>query len=280
MSIDRSFSLEFSPPIKKRGETLEDLSRVASELAIYNPSFMTVTYGAGGGQKGGTYETLEAFQRVTPHALGCHLTHISDTKGELYEHLDRLAEMGISRIVALRGDLSKDGSWSRKPKGDYFTYTNQFVDAIVRYPYPFKISVGAYPEKHPNSATLEEDIKTLKMKCDAGATDALTQFFFDNQDFLHFREETEKAGITTPIVPGLMRIADFEGVKRFALKIDARIPEFLHKAFAHSADPRQTSEEILYRQMEDLKRNGVDRFHLYTMNHAWGLERSLRLAAS
>ena len=272
MSI-RPFSFEFSPPRSQREK--DSLPEAIQAISAHGPQFITVTYGAGGSKKDGTLETLELFKDFTDCALGSHLTHISSTKQELDAYADMLWERGIHHLVALRGDMPQDSTWVRDPDGDYYNYTNEFVAAMAKR-HPFDISVGAYPEKHPDAATLSDDIVNLKKKCDAGATRALTQFFFDNDRFYRFRDATTKAGIDVPIVPGLMRVVSFSGIQNFAAKVETSIPQSLKETFAQAADIAATAEDVLQQQVDDLTRNGVDHIHFYTMNKGHGFNRPLQ----
>ena len=267
-----SFSFEFSPP--RNDKEKEALPDVIKALSATNPRLMTVTYGAGGSKQAGTVETLRLFQKFTDCALASHLTHIASTKEQLNEYLDWMWDNNIRHIVALRGDMPQDAR-PRDPNGEYYAHTNDFVAAVAKR-HPFHISVGAYPEKHPEAPCLHADVANLKKKCDAGATDALTQFFFNNEHFYRFRDIANLMGVTTPLIPGLMRIANFEGVQRFAAKIGTSVPDSLKTAFTQASDPTAYAEEFLFKQVEDLKRNGVEDFHFYTMNKAQGFDRSIQ----
>ncbi|PZQ46469.1 MAG: methylenetetrahydrofolate reductase [NAD(P)H] [Micavibrio aeruginosavorus] len=258
-----SISFEFFPP--KSEKSAQDLVATVKELACYNPKFMTVTFGTGGGSRDGTLQTLKNLQRAAPDvAFGSHLTYISHTKDELDHYTDMLWNQGIRHLVALRGDMPQNLVWPLDPDAGYYQFTSDFVEALMKR-HPFDISVGAYPEKHPDAPSLDADLIALKKKCDAGATRAITQLFFDNDVFYRFVDCTQKAGITTPIVPGLLPIRDFQKVCEFAAKCQASVPQFLHDKFANAVSDTM-AEDLLSAQVEDLIRNGVDHIHFYTLN--------------
>ncbi len=269
MSTDRSFSFEFSPP--RNGASIETFLTEVQTLNDFQPEFMTVTYGAGGSKKDGTLQTLQSMKPIVTCAIGSHLTHRTHTKSELDDHLDVLWDQGITHLVALRGDIPQDYPWTPDPYGSYYNHTNEFVAAAKRR-HNFNISVAAYPEKHPEAPSLEQDILNLKKKCDAGADRAITQFFFDNDLFYKFRDAATKAGITTPIVPGLIRILNFKKMEDFAANCQASVPASLKETFARAADPATTAADTLKKQVDDLlTRGGVDHIHFYTMNQSKGL---------
>lgn len=257
-----SISFEFFPP--KTEKSALDLLATAKDLSAYDPKFMTVTFGAGGGNQRGTLETLKHLQKAAPGTeFGSHLTYISLTKRELDHVTDLLWDQGIRHLVALRGDMPTDLVWPLDPDAEYYQYTSDFVEALMKR-HPFDISVGAYPEKHPDALSLDADLEALKKKCDAGSARAITQFFFDNEVYYRFIEAAQKAGITTPIVPGLLPIHDFTKVCSFAERCAASVPAHLHDKFK-DASPN-FAEDLLCAQVEDLTKNGVSHIHFYTLN--------------
>ncbi len=264
-----TFSFEFFPPKTEKGS--ENLLKIVAELIELDPKFMTVTYGAGGTTKDGTIDTIMKKMEITDIPIGSHLTFINTPKSELFKYVDGLWERGIKHIVALRGDMPDDLQWPLDDDADYFQYTSDFVEGLLER-HPFEISVGAYPEKHPDSKTLKADIYALGMKCEAGATRALTQFFFDNKVYYDFVEKCEKAGITTQIAPGLLPIHDFKSMCGFAKKCGANVPAWLYDKFEKledkPEDARKLAIELLVAQSEDLAKNGVKHIHYYTLNKA------------
>ena len=259
-------SFEFFPP--KTDKAAAALWPAAAALAALGPQYMTVTYGAGGGTQGGTAETL---RRMLAYdiPLAAHLTCINARKAALHAYSGRLWEMGVRHIVALRGDLPADAGGAPQSGAEYFRYTSDFVAGLQSW-HDFEISVGCYPEKHPDAPSLEADIAALKLKCEAGAARAITQFFFDNAVFYDFVERCRAAGITTPIVPGVLPVHDFANMLRFARTCQAGVPGWLHEKFAglaeKPAEAAQVAEELLAAQVADLAANGVEHIHFYTLN--------------
>lgn len=270
-----AISFEFFPPKTPQGE--ESLMEAVKALATLKPSFMTVTFGAGGSTRDGTLKTLEAMRRVTDIPLACHLTFISITKTELKAYLDTLWDMGVRHIVALRGDMPADLQWPLDPDLDYYQYTSDFIEGIKAHK-PFEISVGAYPDKHPDAPDLAADIIALKKKCEAGADRAITQFFFDHDRYSHFLTEVEDQGIKTPIVPGILPIGNYESMLKFADRCGAYIPHAIRTRFegADAADHPEIAADILRWQIEDLARRGAQHLHFYTLNKADMLIPALR----
>lgn len=265
MSLPFTISFEFFPPKNDAGR--ESLLSAAKELAAFDPAFVTVTFGAGGSTKSGTFETAKLLQAETGLKVGAHLSYFGIPKPELFAYADTLWENNIRHLVALRGDIPEGKSPADFREPDYFEYTSEFVEALLAR-HPFDISVGAYPEKHPDAPSLAADLVALKKKCDAGAARAITQFFFETQVFAHFMDEVRATGISTPIVPGLLPIADFSKVCSFAEKCQARIPESLKEIFTGGGDPVGAGTQFLIRQIRELHAAGVSHFHFYTLNKA------------
>lgn len=262
-----TFSFEFFPP--KTDKAADALWSCFPELVDLCPEFMTVTYGAGGSTKDGTIETIKKKMNRCDIPIGSHLTFLNTTKAELNEYVDMLWEKGVKRIVALRGDMPDDLAWPLDTDENYYQYTSDFVEGLLAR-HPFDISVGAYPEKHPDSVDLEADIYALKKKDDAGAHRAFTQFFFDNAVFYDFVERCQKEGIKIPICPGLLPIHDFKSMCNFAKRCEANVPDWLCEKYSgledKPEDARKVSIELLVSQTEDLVKNGVDHIHYYTLN--------------
>ena len=263
-----TFSFEFFPPKNAQGE--ESLLSAMSDLAKLKPQYMTVTYGAGGSTKDGTHAALMRAKALGV-PLASHLTYINATKKDIYATADRLWNDGVKHIVALRGDMPKDLSWPLDPDALYFQLTSEFV-AALHARHDFEISVAAYPEKHPDAPDLSADIDALKKKCDAGATRAITQFFFDNDVYFKFLDECAAAGIKTPIYPGLLPIHDYKGMLRFAERCKARTPDWVCAKFEglenKPEEARKVAEELLTKQAMDLAARGVKHIHFYTLNKA------------
>ena len=260
-------SFEFFPPKSEAAE--KQLWDALPRLAELEPKYMTVTYGAGGSTRDGTVTTLRRMMKEYNIPVASHLTFINMPKHKLYELTDNLWAEGVKHIVALRGDMPPDLSWPLDPDALYFQHTSEFV-AALHARHGFEISVAAYPEKHPDAKTLDEDIIALKQKCDAGATRAITQFFFENDKFYSFVEKCQKAGIKTPICPGILPIHDFKSMLRFAGRCQATVPDWMHKKFEGFEDKpeeaRKIARDLLTEQVQDLAKNGVAHVHFYTLN--------------
>ena len=263
-----SVSFEFFPP--KSDKAAETLWLAAAELAALGPKYMTCTYGAGGSTRDGTVDTLK---KMMEHEipLAAHLTFINSRKEELKAYTDGLWEMGVRHIVALRGDMPDDAdvNWPLDSDENYFQYTSDFVEGLKSW-HDFEISVGCYPEKHPDAPSLDADIQALKLKCDAGADRAITQFFFDNEEYYRFVEQVRSKGIETPICPGLLPIHDFKSMCGFAKRCQANVPDWICEKFAGLEDSPEDAQKIatdlLILQVEDLAKNGVEHIHFYTLN--------------
>lgn len=270
-----TISFEFFPPKTPQGE--ESLLETVRTLATLNPSFMTVTFGAGGSTREGTLETLKAIRGVTDIPLACHLTFISITRAEIKAYLDRLWAMGVRHIVALRGDIPSDLQWPLDPDLDYYQYTSDFVESIKAHK-PFEISIGAYPDKHPDAPDPAADILALKKKCAAGADRAITQFFFDHDRYAAFLKDVENAGIRTPVVPGMFPIGNYQNMLKFAQRCGAHVPAPIRQKFEGAPEDRHSAiaEELLQWQIDDLTARGAGHFHFYTLNKADMLQRILK----
>ncbi len=260
-------SLEVFPARTEKGR--EGLCRLVQRLEAFGPEFVSVTYGAGGSSRDATLETIEALIGASGIPVAGHLTCAGASREDTLAVAQRYVEMGVRRIVALRGD-PQEGEEVFHPHPDGFANAAELTAALRdRWP-EIAISVAAYPEKHPESPDREADIANLKAKFDAGADDALTQFFFDNDDFLRFVEDVRTAGVSGPVIPGIMLTPNFYRVKNFAVKCQASIPEWLETRFA-GEEPEDDVHALLagayaIEQVLDLAARGVRRFHLFTMN--------------
>tara|TARA_Y100000031_G_scaffold140110_1_gene167516 strand:+ start:1375 stop:2232 length:858 start_codon:yes stop_codon:yes gene_type:complete len=262
-----TISFEYFPPKnEKLAQTLWDS---VPKLAAFDPSFMTVTYGAGGSTRDNTIDVATQMHEKTGIPIATHLTYINTPRKELYALADHLWEKGIKHIIALRGDMPKDLNWPLDPDADYFQYTSHFV-AALKARQDFEISVGCYPEKHPDAPSLDKDIEALMKKIDAGADRAITQFFFDNNLYYDFLEACAKMDIKAPICPGLLPIHDFSSMLRFASTCQTTVPDWLVEKFDavkdNEQDAKKLATELLIRQSEDLIKNGVNHLHFYTLN--------------
>lgn len=278
-------SFEFFPP--KSLQASFRLWDCVNTLAPLDPTFVSVTYGAGGTTRKLTHEAVEAIHTNTGLNVAAHLTCVDATKAETLEIADAYAKAGVKEIVALRGDAPKGASnFTAHPEG--FANSIELVEALADTG-KFNIRVGAYPEKHPEALDQAADIAFLKRKIDAGATAAITQFFFEADTFFRFRDACVKAGIDAPIIPGILPIESWSGVQRFAKQCGTHIPQVIHDAFGHAERTGTTellSTAIATELCDDLLQGGVDHLHFYTLNrpeltrdicHALGVTPKLRL---
>ena len=225
-------SFEFFPPHTPEGSLR--LWRSVERLAPLAPSFVSVTYGAGGTTRDRTNAAIRTIVDRARLNVAGHLTCVGATRDETLEVARGYARMGVRRIVALRGDPPK-GATRFEPHPDGFASAAELVTAL-RTVGDFDIAVAAYPEVHPEAESAVADIDNLKRKLDAGATSAITQFFFENETFLRFRDACAKAGISAPIRPGILPVENFGKMVNFAARCRASVPEWMHKAFANADD--------------------------------------------
>tara|TARA_R110002124_G_scaffold136129_2_gene299095 strand:- start:2129 stop:3025 length:897 start_codon:yes stop_codon:yes gene_type:complete len=264
-----SVSFEFFPP---KTEAMEaTLWESIRRLEPLDPAFVSVTYGAGGSTRERTHRTVHRIVDETGIAPAAHLTCVSATRAEVDDVIRDYRDAGVRHIVALRGDPPEGiGEAYRPAPGGYANAAE--LAAGIRAIGDFEISVGCYPEQHPESASLEHDLDLLKAKIDAGATRAITQFFFEPETFLRFRDRALQAGITIPIVPGIMLQPNFKGLTRIAGLCNTHIPDRVHRHFDgldEDAATRQLVTAHLAAQLcADLHEAGVDDFHFYTLNRA------------
>jgi len=262
-------SFEFFPP--KNGDMEGQLWESISRLAPFNPDFVSVTYGAGGSTKQPTLNTISRIIGETDLAPAAHLTCVDATREDVDQVALEFAQSGVKHFVALRGDPSEGVGAKYRPHPGGYENSAALVRGL-RELGDFEISVAAYPEKHPESPDFALDIDLLKRKVDAGATRALTQFFYDNDAYERYVERVRKAGIFIPIVPGIMPIHNFAQVARFADMCGASVPELLARRFEGLENDSETramvATAVAAEQVYDLVERGVDEFHFYTMNRA------------
>jgi len=266
---DIAISFEFFPP--KSEEMEGQLWNTVRELQDWNPEFVSVTYGAGGTTKAPTLSTVTRFLTDTPLATASHLTCVSATKEETHQVVDSFRKAGVTHFVALRGDAPGGVGAPYQPHPGGYANAAELVAGLKQIG-DFEISVSAYPEKHPESRDQAADIEMLKRKADNGADRALTQFFFDNDNFERYLEKVRAAGVKIPVVPGIMPIQNLTQLKRFAGACGTVIPAFLDERFAGLDDkPEERAKvaaDVAAEQIEDLVARGLHEFHLYTMNRS------------
>jgi methylenetetrahydrofolate reductase (NADPH) len=262
-------SFEFFPP--KTEEMDAALWESITRLAPLEPSFVSVTYGAGGSTRERTHATVERLVRETSLKPAAHLTCVAATRAEVDEVIRSYHSAGVRHIVALRGDpVGGLGAHYEAHPGGYETSTDLIKG--IRKIGDFEVTVSAYPEKHPESATLDQDLDVLKAKVDAGATRAITQFFFDNAHYLRYVDKVRARGIDIPILPGIVPVQNFKQTASFAKKTGASVPQWLADRFEGlEEDPstrRLIAAAVAAEQVLDLVDHGVTDFHFYTMNKA------------
>jgi len=263
-----SVSFEFFPP--KTPEMEQTLWKSIGRLAPLRPLFVSVTYGAGGSTRERTHATIKRILAETDLTPAAHLTCVGASRGMVDEVVSDYWQSGIRHIVALRGDMPDVGD-PYSPHKDGYASTPDLIRGIKKIA-PFEVSVSAYPEKHPESPSLESDYALLKAKIDAGANRAITQFVYDTDVVLRFADRAYKEGIRVPIVPGIMPATNFKGVARMAQRCGASIPPWLADRFDgidHDLETRKLmAATVAAEQVERLRRHGFDSFHFYTLNQA------------
>jgi methylenetetrahydrofolate reductase (NADPH) len=271
----KSISFEFFPPKTKEDE--DQLFKAIAKLKSLNPTFVSVTYGAGGGTLKNTRNVIVRLKRETPLTPMPHLTCVDQDKDELKEILEDYKEQGVENVLALRGDPPKGAEKFTAPENG-FCYAIDLVKLSVSVG-GYSIGVAVYPEGHVESPSLEMDMFYTKQKIDAGADFGITQMFFDNRFFYDFMERAEKAGIGIPIIPGIMPVTDIAKIKRFSQMSGATLPPSLVERMekATSADEAQRiGIDFATRQCQDLWQNGVRYFHFYTLNRSQTVTEILR----
>ncbi|MGI9413956.1 MAG: methylenetetrahydrofolate reductase [NAD(P)H] [Hyphomicrobiales bacterium] len=262
-------SFEFFPPSSEAME--ETLWNSVKRLQPIRPQFVSVTYGAGGSTRERTHATIERIVKETDLEPAAHLTCVAAPRSEVDAVVNAYHGIGVRHIVALRGD-PPDGVGNRyEPHPDGYQTTAELVAGIKKAG-PFEVSVSAYPEKHPESADFETDLAVLAAKVDAGATRAITQFFFDNTAYFRFVDRVRARGIDVPIIPGILPVSNFEKIVGFAEKCGAAIPATFARRFEGLEDDPEARKlvaaAVAAEQVSALREQGVTEFHFYTLNRA------------
>lgn len=260
-----SISFEFFPPKTLQGSfRLWDTVKTLAPLA---PDFVSVTYGAGGTTRKLTHEAVTTIGKSYGLNVAAHLTCVDASRDETLAIAQEYARVGITDIVALRGDAPQ-GQARFQPHPDGFADACELIGALAATG-NFNIRVGAYPDKHPEAADTNADVDWLKRKIDAGANSAITQFFFEADTFFRFRDKCDKAGITAPVIPGVLPIENWVGTKKFAARCGTTVPTWLDDAFSTAIrDDRHDllATAICSELCSDLIEGGVDHLHFYTLN--------------
>ena len=260
-----ALSFEFFPP---RTDALEQqLWTCIRRLEALHPRFVSVTYGAGGTTQARTHATVSRLATETSLVAAAHLTCVGASRGEVDDVARRYWDAGVRHIVALRGDPPPGTEYVPHPDG--YAYAADLVAGLKRVA-DFEISVAAYPETHPTALSAQADLDNLKRKLDAGATRAITQYFFDGSTYLRFLDRALAAGITAPIVPGIMPVSNFAQAAKFSAMCGTSVPDWLGALFEGTEDDPETrrmvAAVVAAEQVRLLQVNGVDEFHFYTLN--------------
>jgi len=265
---DVQVSFEFFPPHTEKMEAT--LWQSVQRLKELSPRFVSVTYGADGSTRERTHAAVERIVTETDLTAVPHLTCIGSSRAEIDDIARDYWDMGIRHLVALRGD-APDESNGYSPHPDGYAYASDLVAGLKKVA-DFDISVAAFPEVHPEASSPIADLENLKRKIDAGASRAITQFFFDVEVYLRFRDLAAAAGIDTHIVPGILPITRFPQLQRFAASCGATVPDWLSERFAGLEDDAETRKmiaaSIAIDQVRGLQSEGVDEFHFYTLNRS------------
>ena len=263
---EKVFSFEFFPP--RTAEGAEKLKKVRDRLALYNPLFFSVTFGAGGTTRDDTFETVIDIQKESGIDAAPHLSCIGSTRENISAILKQYMDNGISRVVALRGDLPS----GMRDVGE-FQYANELVEFIRKETGDhFFIEVACYPEFHPQAASPQDDLVNFKRKMDAGANSAITQYFFNPDSYFSFVESAEKLGVTAPIIPGIMPITNYVQLARFSDTCGAEIPRWIRKRLEGYGDDLESIRafglDVVTGMCDKLLNHGAPGLHFYTMNQA------------
>lgn len=260
-------SFEVFPP--RNVDAAFNLWDTAQALAPLEPRFFSVTYGAGGSTRDLTHDAAHVLRRTSGLPVAAHLTCVGASKDETLAVADKFASIGVTDIVALRGD-PQNGATTYAPHPDGFADSCELITALA-VTGTFNIRVGAYPDSHPEAADMAANIEWLKRKFDAGADEAITQFFFEAESFLRFRDACAAAGITNPITPGILPIINWKSARSFATRCGTLVPAWLDDAFdAAIRDDRHDllSTALCTEMCSTLMDEGVGDLHFYTLNKA------------
>ncbi|WP_052012692.1 methylenetetrahydrofolate reductase [NAD(P)H] [Asticcacaulis sp. AC460] len=261
-------SFEFFPP--KTEEMEQTLWASIARLAPLEPGFVSVTYGAGGSTRERTHRTVKRILDETALKPAAHLTCVEASRDEVDEVIREYWGAGVRHIVALRGD-PPSGWGDYTPRPDGYQNATELTAAIKRIG-DFEVSIGVYPEKHPQSPSLDFDLDVLRAKVDAGATRGISQFFFEPETYLRYRDAVFDAGIDIELTPGIMPVTNFKGLRRMAAACEAQVPDWLEELFAGLDDDAETrkllASAVAVELCLELEREGVENFHFYTLNRA------------
>ncbi len=261
-----SCSYEFFPPGNALGE--RRFWRTLGCLETLNPSFFSITYGALGSAQDNSVATIRNVLAESQVPVAAHLTFEGSTKEEIINVAAQLRDMGVDKIVALRGD-DRDNAINARKRGDCYDNVAEFIAGLLEI-HPFDISVACYPEVHPKARNAADDILALKSKVDAGANRVITQFFFDIDAMQRFQDRADAAGISVPVVPGILPVRDFTKMTQFAERCGTAVPKHLYERFSPAKDDPALAAHLAKSHAEEfidsLNILGYEKFHIYTLN--------------
>jgi methylenetetrahydrofolate reductase (NADPH) len=262
-------SFEFFPPKTEAAEAA--LWKTVERLAPLNPEFVSVTYGADGSTRERTHQVIARILQDTALSPVPHLTCVGTPRADIDAIADSYWELGVRSLVALRGDPEGGVEAEYQPHPDGYAYASDLVAGLLAR-HPFELFVAAYPETHPQALSSDADLDNLRRKVDAGGHRAITQFFFDNACYLRFRDRVAAAGIEVDLIPGILPVTNYNTLVRFAGACGAHIPSSLTQLF-EGLDEDPTTRQLIAAhvavdQADELRREGVDEFHFYTLNRA------------
>jgi len=261
-------SFEFFPP--KTDQMAENLWRTLKRLEPLDPTFVSVTYGAGGTTRGRTHEAVSRIRKESTLSPAAHLTCVGASVAEIEEVAEAYWQSGVKHIVALRGD-PPEGEAAFTPRADGFQGSVELIEHLKKI-HDFEISVGCYPEIHPDAASSLADLDYLKRKVDAGATRAITQFFFDPDSYLRFLDRAAAQGIDIPIIPGILPVTSYSNIKKFSAQCGTQVPAWLTHLFEGLEDDpasrKLVAAMVASEQCRVLQKAGISDFHFYTLNRA------------
>lgn len=262
-------SFEFFPPKSEKAEA--SLWKSVDKLGHLNPQFVSVTYGADGSTRDRTHQIVEHLSQDAKLNTMPHLTCVGASRGEIDEIAEEYWRMGVRRIMALRGDPVGGAGQRYEPTPGGYAYAADLVEGLARL-HPFEIAVAAYPEVHPEAPSSVFDLDNLKRKFDNGASLAITQYFFDTDSFLRFRDRCVLAGIDQPIIPGILPVTNFATTQRFSEACGTQVPHWMAQAFDGLDDDPTTrnliAANVAIEQVLALQAEGIEEFHFYTLNRA------------
>ena len=261
----KDISFEFFPPRTEKME--EKLKQIIGVLMKLSPRFVSMTYGAGGTTRHKTHEIVSKLINETKLNVAAHLTCVNANLNEIDEVIENYVAVGVKHIVALRGDMKDLSQFIPHPKG-----LNNSIELVrhIKDKGDIKVSISGYPEQHPESQGIAADINFIKSKIDAGADQIITQFSFETQNYIKYRDTLVSQGINIPIIPGIMLIKSFNGIKNMSNKIGIKVPNWVDKIIEKETEENQKiiAEDFAITQSDELERNGFEQLHFYTLNES------------